>query len=98
VRITHIHIRAFGPFNDQLLEFSPGMTVIVGENESGKSSWHAAIFAALCGMRRGRGQTSEDRDFRRRYRPWDVDSWAVESRLELADGRKIEIAQDQLAG
>ena len=29
--------------------------VIYGLNETGKSSWQAAIYAGLCGMRRARG-------------------------------------------
>ena len=36
------------------LEFADGLTVVVGDNESAQSTWHAAIFAALCG-RQGRG-------------------------------------------
>jgi len=94
MRIKRVRIGAFGPFSEKVLELAPGMTVIVGENESGKSSWHAAIYAALCGMRRGAGRRSEDRDFIERHRPWDGDSWSVESTLELSDGREIELTND----
>ncbi len=94
MRIRSVRIRSFGPFSDQTLDLSQGMTVIVGDNESGKSSWHAAIFAALCGLRRGQGRRIEDREFTRRHRPWDGSGWSVEARLELADGRVIDIVQD----
>ena len=53
MRIRSVRIHAFGPFTEQTLELAEGMTVITGDNESGKSSWHAAIYAALCGVRRG---------------------------------------------
>lgn len=94
MRISQIRTRAFGPFGERKLELAPGMTVIVGDNEAGKSSWHAAIYAAVCGMRRGQGRRAEDREFMRRHRPWDGDSWGVESVIDLADGRTIEITHD----
>ena len=94
MRIRSVHIGAFGPFREQTLELAESMTVITGDNESGKSTWHAAIYAALCGMRRGPGQAKEDRDFRDQHFPWDGTSWAVEAYVDLADGRQIQITQD----
>jgi DNA repair protein SbcC/Rad50 len=94
MQIRWIRIGAFGPFVDKKLDLSPGMTVIAGANESGKSTWHAAIYAGICGMRRGAGRRSEDHEFKRRHQPWDGGAWSVEARLVLADGREIEIAQD----
>jgi DNA repair protein SbcC/Rad50 len=64
MRIESVTAVAFGPFRNVTLKFAPQLTVIYGPNEAGKSSWHAAIYAALCGMRRGRGQPRfGDRDF-----------------------------------
>ena len=99
MRIERITALAFGPFDGQSLDLAPGMTVIVGPNESGKSTWHAALRAAICGVRRGRGaNTKADASFEERHRPWDGDGqWCVEVRLALDDGRTIEISQD-LAG
>lgn len=95
MQIKRVHIGAFGPFTDKTLDLGPGMTVIVGDNESGKTTWHSAIYAALCGRRRGAGRRAEDRDFIDRHRPWDGgDSWSVESTLQLSDGRQIEITQE----
>lgn len=94
MRIRNVRIHAFGPFREQTLELAEGMTVVTGDNESGKSTWHAAIYAALCGLRRGPGLLKEDRDFREQHYPWGGTSWSVEANLELADGRQIEITQD----
>jgi predicted ATP-dependent endonuclease of OLD family len=60
MRIRKVTAHAFGPLVGETLEFADGMTVVVGDNESAKSSWHAAIYAALCGRRRGRGQPRKD--------------------------------------
>jgi exonuclease SbcC len=99
MRIQRVVARAFGPFEDETLELAPGMTVVAGPNEAGKSSWHAATRLALTGLRRGRGRaTNAEAAIADRHRPWDVpDRWEVEARLDLDDGRTIDIHQD-LAG
>ena len=98
--VERVSARAFGPFRDAILELRPGLTVVVGPNEAGKSSWHAALRLALTGRRRGRGgRTKEDLELEERHRPWDEADgpWEVEARLHLDDGRVIDISQD-LAG
>jgi DNA repair protein SbcC/Rad50 len=83
---------------EKTLAFADGMTVVVGDNESGKSSWHAAIFAALCGRRRGRGRPPEDEQrFVELHKAWDHDDWLVSAQISLDDGRRIELRHD-LAG
>jgi DNA repair protein SbcC/Rad50 len=98
MRIEKVVAHAFGPLDEQILEPAPGMTLVYGPNEAGKSSWHAAIYAGLCGVRRGKGQPLiADREFRDDHKPWDGDRWDVEVLVRLEDGRRIEIRQD-LAG
>jgi hypothetical protein len=64
-------------------------------NESAKSSWHAAICAALVGCRRGTGaSTKEERHFADLHRPWDGPDWRVSSVIALDDGRRIELTHD----
>jgi exonuclease SbcC len=90
-----VHVRAFGPFRDRSIELAPGLTIIFGPNEAGKSTWHAAVYAALCGMRRSRGTPSkEDQDFAALHRPWSGEGWQASTVVEMADGRRIEIRQD----
>ena len=97
MRFESVRGHPFGPFADRTLEFAPGMTVIYGPNEAGKSTWHAALYAGLCGMRRGRGPgTREERELAARHRPWDdrEGPWAVTAIVALADGRRVELLQD----
>ena len=90
---------AFGPFRNQTLKLAPGMNVVHGANESGKSSWQAALQAALCGVKHPKGaQSKQMRDFERRRRPWrGTDAWDVAVVIALADGRRIELRQDLAA-
>ncbi len=98
MRIERVTAHAFGPLSEQRLDLAPGMTLVYGPNEAGKSSWHAALYAGLCGMRRAKGQPIlVDREFRDDHKPWDDDRWDVEVLVTLTDGRRIEIRQD-LAG
>ena len=94
MHIESVTAYAFGPFVDETLELAPGMNVIHGRNESGKSSWHAALYSGLCGVRRGRGQRKEERDFRDRHRPWVGGAWEVSAIVQLADGRRVELHHD----
>ena len=96
MRIERVVARSFGPFQGEVLELAPGMTVVAGPNESGKSSWHAALRLAITGLRRGKGPgTAAERQLGERHRPWSQpERWEVEARLALDDGRLIDISQD----
>ncbi len=98
MRIESVTAHAFGPLTDRTLALAPGLTVIAGANESAKSSWHAAIYASLCGRRRGRGaSTVPERRFAEQHKPWHDGEWRVSSIVVLDDGRRIELCRD-LAG
>ena len=99
MRFDSVTAYAFGPFRGETLQLAPGMNVVYGPNEAGKSTWHAALYAGLCGMRRSRGQPRrEDREFEERRRPWDGDgAWEVGAVIRLEDGRRVQLRHD-LAG
>jgi len=94
VRIESVTALAFGALNGVALDFSPQLTVVFGPNEAGKSTWHAAIYASLCGMRRAQGLTKHDRKFARLRRPWKSDAWEVRAMVRLDSGRRVELRQD----
>ena len=95
MRIESVSAYAFGPFVGETLRLAPGMTVIWGPNEAGKSSWHGALYFGLCGRRRGSGPPArEERELRARHEPWDGGRWEVGATLVLEDGRRIELRHD----
>lgn len=99
MRIERVEAHVFGPLKGETLELAPGMTVVHGPNEAGKSSWHAALYAGLCGRRRGPGAgTREDRAFAERHRPWHSERWEVGVVVALSDGRKVELRHDLAGG
>jgi len=95
VRFESATAEAFGPLIEKTLTLTNGMNVVYGVNEAAKSSWHAALYIALCGRRRGKGkQTKDDARFEEKRRPWNHANWKVSTVVCLEDGRRIEIRRD----
>ncbi|MGE5292701.1 MAG: AAA family ATPase [Micromonosporaceae bacterium] len=93
--VERVEALGFGPFNNAQLELGEGMTLVFGLNEAGKSSWHGALYAGLCGVRRGRGRrAAPDEEFERRHRPWDGGPWQAGCVVALANGSRFELTQD----
>ncbi len=98
MRFESAAAEAFGPLIEKTLPLAHGMNVVYGVNEAAKSSWHAALYVALCGRRRGKGKpTKEDARFEEKRRPWNHADWKVSTVVRLEDGRRIEIKRDLLS-
>ncbi len=96
MRFEKVRAHPFGPFDHEALTLLPGLNVVYGTNEAGKSTWHAALYAGLCGMRKKKGAlNASDKLFRNRHRPWDGSGkWAVSAVVALEDGRRVELHHD----
>jgi hypothetical protein len=87
VRFTRIEAISVGRLADAHLDLAPGMTVVHGPNEAGKSTWHAALLAGWVGLRRGLGRMrGEDEAFRDRHTPWDGRPLVAAVEVETDDG------------
>jgi len=51
MRLVSLRLAPFGAFSDTTVELHPGVTVVHGANESGKSTMLAACTDLLCGIR-----------------------------------------------
>jgi len=61
MRITRLDMDNFGPFNGKQVDgFSPGLTVVQGENEAGKSALRAFMRVVLFGFPRRRTEDHDD--------------------------------------
>lgn len=69
MRLIELGIQAFGGLRDRRLQFVPGLNLVYGPNEQGKSTVMACLRAMLFGLG-GRSRGIRDND-RRRYMPWD---------------------------
>src|SRR6476660_8127853 len=94
MRVERLTVSGFGKLASSRLELGPGLTVVHGPNESGKSTTHAALRASLFGLAAGGRRTRDETAAIDRYRPWgDARYGAV---LELADtaGRRMRLEWD----
>ncbi|MGI6095966.1 MAG: ATP-binding protein [Lachnospiraceae bacterium] len=84
--IRRLHIKNFGKFHDKELTFSPGINLIYGENESGKSTLYTFIQGIFFGIRRMRGRASRN-DCYTRYEPWE-NAFCYEGQIWFTCGQK----------
>ncbi len=68
--IKEMHLINFGKFNHQSVSLKPGLNIIYGENEAGKTTLHTFIRAMLFGIERQRGKASAN-DLYTKYEPWE---------------------------
>ena len=97
--INEIRAGAFGPLRGEDIELGPGLNVVHGPNEAGKSSWFAATYAGLAGRRKftGRG-TAAEAEFKNRHKPWSGNRWAAGVTVTLDSGLTLGIDQDLARG
>lgn len=97
MKIRRAIIKRFGKLADETIEFSDGLNIVYGANESGKSTLYGFIMNMLFGMSRGKGRASITDDFTR-FEPKEV-SGEYAGRLEFEeDGKDYCLSRDFLAG
>ncbi len=70
--IKKLKIHYFGRFTNKEVELKPGINLIYGDNEAGKSTIHTFIKGMLFGIERMRGRAAASKeDLYTRYLPWD---------------------------
>lgn len=87
MRILNLHINGFGKLQNQDFSFEPGLNVVYGHNEAGKSTLHTFIRGMLFGIEKQRGRASKN-DLYSKYEPWAAsgtyEGWMrVESQGEI---------------
>ncbi|MGH7697706.1 MAG: AAA family ATPase, partial [Candidatus Dormibacteria bacterium] len=94
MKVLSVRLNGFGALQGRF-KLDPQLTIVGGPNESGKSTLHAAIRMALCGVdlpARGR-MPKDSEETLRRFRPWSGAHFAVEAEVELA-GAKYRFVRD----
>jgi DNA repair exonuclease SbcCD ATPase subunit len=84
----------YGRFNEHVIELKPGLQLILGPNEQGKSTIRNFLIDMLYGQRRG-PQLRNFEDANELRRPWNGgDRYAGRLIYVLDDGREIEVQRD----
>lgn len=93
MHIKSLSIKGFGSLSGDF-EFLPGLNIIVGDNEAGKSTLSAAILALLYGTRQVRGQKRVVADEHKRFTPFSNSEFAVSGIVELKNKQRLNIWRD----
>lgn len=80
----------FGKFHNVDMKLTPGINVIYGKNEAGKSTLHAFVKGMLFGIDRLRGRASKE-DLYVKYQPWDSPGAYQGSMVLTVDGEDYRI-------
>ena len=86
MEIKELHLGHFGKFHHKKIPFQPGINIIYGSNEAGKSTIHSFIRGMLFGIEKKRGRESKD-DLYTKYQPWETPG-AYQGSMELSVGGK----------
>lgn len=68
--ITKLDIRGFGRLTGSFM-LDPGLNIVVGDNESGKSTMHDALIRALFGFSKSERRMRDGRTTKDARKPWD---------------------------
>lgn len=93
MQIREAEIYSFGKFREQKFRFEPGINVIYGANEAGKSTLHAFLTAMLFGMEKGRGRASQTEGYLR-YEPWYAPAYYSGALRFEVDGRPFYLERN----
>ena len=98
MRLRHIGIDGFGCLHNLETEFAPGLNVIYGLNEAGKSTLQQAICAMLYGFFDSERGKPEEKRRHERFRPWTDGAVSPPYRgaleYEMENGDTFEVRRD----
>jgi len=98
MRLTRLEVAGFGRIKDLKLDLAPGLNVVYGLNEAGKSTLQRFIQAMLYGLQKpGAAKVTRLPEYDR-YRPWDGGDYRGALEYELADGRRFRVERDFARG
>lgn len=92
MQIGEAKVYNFGKLEKREFSFAPGINVIYGANEAGKSTLHRFLVAMLFGMEKGRGRGLKD-DYQR-YEPWHAPAYYSGALRFQVDGRPFYLERN----
>ena len=89
MKIEKIQINGFGKLENKDIELADGINVILGKNESGKSTLLKFINSMLYGISKSkRGKSISDLE---KYKPWDTEKYSGKIKYKLDNKNEYEI-------
>ncbi len=90
MEIQELHLKHYGKFKDHRITLQPGINIIYGKNETGKTTIHSFIRAMLFGFPGGRGRQPKTDEYSLR-RPWEDPAYFAGSMTVLEEEETYQI-------
>ena len=87
MQLLELRLKNFGKFSGQRICFHPGVNIISGENEMGKTTIHSFIRGMLFGITAQRGRAAKNDEYTLRE-PWE-NPYYYAGTLKLESGGKV---------
>lgn len=97
MKIERLEVKGFGRLKDLALDLEPGINIIFGHNECGKSTLQAFIKAMLYGLKGGRTGKDGLLPPLKRYRPWSGMSFGGIIQYRLSDNSSYRVERNFLS-
>ena len=92
MKIKDISINAYGNIRNKNIKLTEGINIILGENESGKSTLLNCILSTFYGISKNKdGKNISDYD---RYKPWTGEDFSGKIEYTLDNGENYEVYRD----
>jgi uncharacterized protein YhaN len=92
MKLVELHIQGFGKLVDRTVRFAPGLNLIFGPNEAGKSTLQQAILTLLYGFFDEGTITAAKRTALSALQPWDTrTSYAGSMTYLLDNGQSFRV-------
>lgn len=92
MKLEKIQINGFGKLENKEIELTDGINIILGRNESGKSTLLKFINSMLYGISKNkRGKIISDQE---KYKPWNTEKYSGKIKYKLDDKKEYEIYRD----
>lgn len=91
--IKEAYMKNFGKFQKKRISFQPGINIVYGENESGKTTLYTFLQGIFFGISRKRGAASKT-DTYSRCLPWSNPSWYEGSVLFEEGGKDFRLERN----
>ena len=97
MKIKTLDLKAFGKFEDKTIDFKPGLNLIYGNNEAGKTTVQTFIQGMFFGFYKPYRKKKTYASEYEKYLPWELFDYSGSLIYEV-DGREIRLERNFLRG
>lgn len=94
MRVEKLEIKGFGKLNNLTMNFSKGLNVVFGKNESGKTSIQWFIKGMLFGLKGGKASKDGVPPPIKKYKPWNINDFTGFMEYKLDRGEIYRVGRN----